>query len=203
MTEQTNVILADPNPLMLQALSEIFERDRRFSLVATCKSAEAFLEASLQMPTALGVIDWELPQIGAERLLLILRDRPRAPRITVCASVGNPEIARRAMAAGAAGFFSQETPPEQLLDIVASVASGRMVFPFLDIRSVKNDPRDNLTDSEKTIIAALSRGKTNNELSQELGISVNTVKFHLRNLYDKLGLKNRSQAIAFYYSTNA
>ena len=200
MSAPIELILADPNPLMLQALSEIFERDRRFSLVATAKSAEGFLEACLRAPVPVGVIDWTLPQLGAERLLAILRERPKPPRIVVYASPGDPDIARRALAAGAAGFCTRDTPPEQLLDIAATVAAGRMVFPFLDVRGLKRDPREDLTAREKTMLAALARGRTNTELAAELAISINTVKFHLRNLYEKLGFRNRAQAIAFYYS---
>jgi len=194
------LILADPNPLMLQALSVIFDRDRRFSLVATAKTAEGFLEACLRVPVPLGVIDWTLPQLGAERLLAILREQPNPPRLVVYASSADQDIPRRAMAAGAAGFCAREAPPEQLLDTLEAVAAGRMVFPFLDVRSLRRDPREELTGREKAMLTALARGRTNTELASELGISINTVKFHLRNLYEKLGLKNRSQAIAFHYS---
>lgn len=194
------LILADPNPLMLQALSVIFDRDPRFSLVATAKTAEGFLEACLRAPVPLGVIDWTLPQLGAERLLAILREQPNPTRLVVYASSADPDIPRRAMAAGAAGFCAREASPEQLLDTLAAVAAGRMVFPFLDVRALKRDPREELTGREKAILSALARGRTNTELAGELGISINTVKFHLRNLYEKLGLRNRSQAIAFHYS---
>ncbi len=194
------LILADPNPLMLQALSVIFDRDQRFSLVATAKTAEGFLEACLRAPVPLGVIDWVLPQLGAERLLAILREQPNPPRLVIYASSADPDIPRRAMAAGAAGFCAREAPDEQLLVTLAAVAAGRMMFPFLDVRSLKRDPREELTGREKAMLAALARGRTNTELASELGISINTVKFHLRNLYEKLGLKNRSQAIAFHYS---
>jgi two-component system nitrate/nitrite response regulator NarP len=132
-----------------------------------------------------------------------LRDRPKPPRIVIYASSNDPDIPRRAMAAGAAGFCTRDTSPEQLLDIIATVAAGRMVFPFLDVRALKRDPREELTAREKTMLLALARGRTNNELAKELGISINTVKFHLRNLYEKLSFKNRSQAIAFYYSHGA
>jgi two-component system nitrate/nitrite response regulator NarP len=87
--------------------------------------------------------------------------------------------------------------------MAATVAKGRMVFPYVDVRSLKRDPRESLTEREKTMLAALARGRTNTELAADLGISINTVKFHLRNLYEKLGLRNRSQAIAFYYSSEA
>ena len=51
------------------------------------------------------------------------------------------------------------------------------------------------------MLEALSKGLSNRELSNELGVSVNTVKFHLSNLYDKLAVRNRAQAIAFYYTS--
>ncbi len=203
MNSPVELNLADPNPLMLQALAEIFDRDRRFSLVATAKTAEGFLEACIRAPVPVGVIDWSLPLLGAERLMPILRDQPKPPRIVIYASSNDPDIPRRAMAAGAAGFCTRETSPEHLMDIVAAVAGGRMVFPFLDVRALKRDPREELTEREKTLLSALARGRTNGELAAELHISINTVKFHLRNLYEKLGFKNRSQAIAFYYSNGA
>jgi two-component system, NarL family, nitrate/nitrite response regulator NarP len=198
-----SVVIADSNSLMLQALSDLFERDRRFSLIATSKSAEGFIEACVRVPAKLGIIEWTLPQLGGERLLSFLRDRPQAPHIIVYASAGDPDVARRALAAGAAGFCAREAPQEELIDVAMSVAAGRMIFPMMDVRGLKSDPRESLTEREKTMIAALARGRTNTELASELGISINTVKFHLRNLYDKLGLKNRSQAIAFFYSKDA
>ncbi|MFO1121232.1 MAG: response regulator transcription factor [Hyphomicrobiales bacterium] len=196
-----SLIVADSNTLMLQALAELFERDRRFTLVATSKTAEGFLETCLRVPVDIGIIDWTIPQLGAERLLAILRDRPNAPRIIVYAATTDSDVPRRAMAAGAAGFCPRDAPQDQLLDMAATVATGRMVFPFMDVRSLKRDPRETLTEREKTMLASLARGRTNTELAADLGISINTVKFHLRNLYEKLGLRNRSQAIAFFYSS--
>jgi two-component system, NarL family, nitrate/nitrite response regulator NarP len=194
-----SVALAETNPLMLQALAEVFERDARFSLTVTAKTAEGFLESVLRLPVPVGVIDWDLPKLGAARLLEILRGHPGAPRIVVYASGADPDLPRRAMAAGAAAFCARDMPSAQLLDIVESAAAGRMVFPWLDVRDLQRDPREQLTARERVLLAALAKGRTNTELAGELGISINTVKFHLRNLYEKLGLRNRAQAIAFHY----
>jgi two-component system nitrate/nitrite response regulator NarP len=76
-----------------------------------------------------------------------------------------------------------------------------MVFPFLDVRELQTDPIQQLSRKEHVILEALSKGLTNRELASELDISINTVKFHLSNLYDKLDIKNRAQAIAFFYSS--
>lgn len=193
------LMLADSNPLMLTALSEIFEKDRRFSLVATAATAEGFLGMMMRMPAQVGVIDWNLPVLGGARLIDVLRAQANAPRLVVYAEETG-DIPRKAMAAGAAGFASRSESVDRLLETCVAVSKGQMVFPFLDIRSLKQDPIESLSPRERTLLEALSKGLTNRELSKELGISANTVKFHLSNLFEKLNVKNRAQAIAFYYS---
>ena len=66
-----------------------------------------------------------------------------------------------------------------------------MVFPFLDVRSLKSDPMEQLSPRERSLLEALSKGRTNRELAQEFDITINTVKFHLSNLFEKLGVRNR------------
>jgi DNA-binding NarL/FixJ family response regulator len=196
-----SVALADGNPLMLSALSDLFERDLRFTLVATLGSAEALLEMTARLPTALGVVDWALPTAGGERLLETLRLRPHAPRMLVYGPEGDLDLVRRAMGAGAAGFCGRANLQSQLTHTAYAIAQGQMVFPFIDVRALKHDPAEVLTAREKALLSALARGLGNRDLGAELGISVNTVKFHLRNLYDKLGVNSRAQAIAYYYSS--
>jgi two-component system nitrate/nitrite response regulator NarP len=198
-----SVALADSNPLMLSGLSDLFERDQRFTLVATLASAEAFLEMMGRLPTAIGVVDWALPSLGGERLLETLRGRPNAPRILVYGPHGDMDLVRRAMGAGAAGFCPRSDLSHRLLDVAHTVAQGQMVFPFVDVRALQHDPSEQLTARERALLAALARGLNNRDLGTELGISVNTVKFHLRNLYDKLGINSRAQAIAFFYSSGS
>ena len=196
------LMLADANPLMLAAMSEIFEKDRRFSLVATAATAEGFLGMVMRMPVQVGVIDWNLPALGGARLIDVLRTQASAPRLVVYAE-DTGDIPRKAMAAGAAGFVSRSESVERLLETCAAVAKGQMVFPFLDVRGLKQDPIESLSPRERTLLEALSKGLTNRELSKELEISENTVKFHLSNLFEKLDVKNRAQAIAFFYANRA
>lgn len=198
-----DIALGDGNPLMLAALSDFIDRDKGFSLVATAATAEGFLAAVTRVPVQVGLIDWNLPVMGGERLLDTLRLRPAPPRLIVYGAPEEPEILRRAMAAGAAGFSPRHQSPEQLLVMARAVAQGQMMFPFIDVRELNRDPASALTLRERTLLAALARGLDNKSLARELDISVNTVKFHLRNLYEKLNLSSRAQAIAFYYSSGA
>ena len=195
-----DIMLADANPLVLSAMSEIFERDPRFSLVATSATAEGFLGTVMRVPVQVGVIDWNLPVLGGAKLIEVLREQERAPKLVVYGDEAS-DLPRLAMTAGAAGFAARSGEVEGLLSTCADVAAGKMVFPFIDVRDLQADPIQTLSRKERVMLEALSKGLTNRELSRELGISTNTVKFHLSNLYDKLSVKNRAQAIAFYYSS--
>ncbi len=195
-----DIILADSNSLVLSALSELIDRDTRFSLVATAATAEGVLGTFMRVPVKVAIIDWNIPTLGGAKLIEILRDQQNAPRIVVFAE-DTGDIPRLAMTAGAAAFAPRSSDPEALLEICAEVAAGKMVFPFIDVRELKNDPIEMLSRKERAMLEALSKGLTNRELSKELEITVNTVKFHLSNLYEKLSVKNRAQAIAFYYSS--
>jgi two-component system nitrate/nitrite response regulator NarP len=193
------IMLADANPLVLSAMSEVFERDARFSLVATASTAEAFLGTVMRVPVAVGVIDWNLPLIGGAKLIEVLREQEEAPRIAVYAE-NTGGLPRMAMTAGAAAFVPRSAQVEVLLETCVDVAEGKMVFPFLDVRELQQDPIHQLSRKERVMLEALSKGLTNRELSRDLGISTNTVKFHLSNLYEKLNVNSRAQAIAYYYS---
>lgn len=195
-----DITLADSNTLMLSALSELFERDERFSLVSATNTAEAFLQTALAVPSDVAIVDWSLPALGAEQLMQILREQESPMRVIVCTHSNSGDLPKRAMAAGAAGFFAHSEPTEKLVETAWEVSRGKMVFPYLDVRDL-HDPLQSLTKTEKALLNSLSLGRSNKELSEDHGITVNTVKFHLRNLYEKLSVKNRSQAIAFYYST--
>ena len=200
---KVEIMLGDSNPLVLSAMSEVFERDQRFSLVATTATAEGFLGMAMRVPVEVGVIDWNLPALGAEKLTEVLRSQEKAPRIVIYGHDHDPSAPRRAMSIGAAAFVSRSAPTDTLVQTCIEVADGKMIFPFLDVRDLRSDPISALSRKERVILEALSEGLTNKQLSTRLGISTNTVKFHLSNIFDKLSVKNRAQAIAFYYANRA
>jgi two-component system nitrate/nitrite response regulator NarP len=155
----------------------------------------------MRVPVRVAVIDWTLPALGGQKLTEVLRDQEGAPRIVIYGDDARGEVARLAMLAGAAGFVGRNAPTDKLLDTCIAVAAGQMVFPFLDVRELQTDPIHQLTRRERALLEALSKGLSNRELARDFDISANTVKFHLSNLFEKLGVRNRAQAIAFYYSS--
>ncbi|MBM3506406.1 MAG: response regulator transcription factor [Alphaproteobacteria bacterium] len=194
------VVLADRSPVVLSGLERIFSEDERFRVVAVAADGERFLEAVERLSFKVGIIGWAMPYLDGRGVLQALRDRAEAPRIVVYADDPAADLPGQVMALGAAGFCSSNAPPEELLDTVAAVADGRMVFPYLDVRTLDTDPFVALTRREKELLALLRAGRPAANIAADLGISVNTVKFHLKNLYGKLGVHNRTQAVNAYLS---
>jgi len=131
-------------------------------------------------------------------VLMALKDREDAPRIVVYTGSTKPGICRQVLQLGGAGFCSKQDRPEVLIETIASVAEGRMVFPFMSIDAPQTSVLDSLTRRERDLLASLADGQTNAQIAKALNISLNTVKFHLKNLYEKLGVNNRAQAVARY-----
>ncbi len=197
------IIIADKNPLVLRGLEQLLRADPRFTVVATASDGERFLTAVERLSLAVGIIGWEMPYLDGRRVLETLRRQPTPPRIVVYTGSPDPDIPRQAMSLGAAGFCSKREPPASLVETVVAVAEGRMVFPFLDVASLSDDPLRGVTPRERELLAALARGRTNAQLARDLDISLNTVKFHLKNIYDKLGARNRADAVARYLALRA
>ncbi len=194
------VVIADKSPLVTRAMVRLFEDDERFNLLATANDGERFLEAARRFPFTVGVIGWDMPYLNGRGVLERLRGQGRLMRIVVHTGACDPTVVRTAMTLGAAGFCSKAEPPERLLDVCAAAAGGRMAFPFVDFAARVEDPRDQLTARERALLDTLASGRTNAQLARELGISIHTVKFHLKNLYDKLQVVNRAQAVALSMS---
>lgn len=201
--EVIDVAIADKNPLVQSGLRALLEADGRFNVVAVAADGERFMTAVDRLAFDIGVVGWEMPYVSGAGVLRTLRERGRAPRVVVYTGTEDRDVPRQAMALGAAGFCHKSDPPERLIETMVAVARGSMTFPYVDVRRLELNPLAQLTDRERELLAALARGMTNRQLAGEFDISLNTVKFHLKNLYGKLGVDNRAQAVAKYMGRGA
>jgi two-component system nitrate/nitrite response regulator NarP len=198
MKNPVRVALADKNPLIQAALRQLLSEDPRFNLVHVVADCEAFLHCIATQPVDVGVIGWIIGNCDGRAILDQLSRLEFPPRIIVYTGDGNPVVPTQVMRHGGAGFVSKSEQPAVLLDTIAAVAAGRMVFPYIDVRTLYDNPLTSLTRRELEVLSDLASGRTNKQIARELGVSLNTVKFHVRNLYQKLGVNSRSQAIALY-----
>jgi len=183
--------IADKSPLMRTALRTLLTEDGRFQVVCTCKNAKEFL-------AKVGDVKVDVAVAGCRFILDHLRPRPNAPKVVIYSGIESEIVPAHVLAHGGAAYVSKNEEPDYLLDTVAEVARGRMVFPYLDVSRINDNPLSTLTKRELEILSSLAAGRTNKEIAAEKGVSANTVKYHIRNLFDKLSVSNRGQAIALY-----
>ncbi len=195
--------IADKSPLVLQGLRTLFAAEPGFHVLVAASDGERFLDGVARFPFEIGVIGWEMPFAGGREVLEALAGRAEAPRIVVYSGTADPAAPGEAMRLGAAGFVRKSEHPARLVEAVRAAAEGRMVFPLMDVREIMSDPLASLTPRERELLRALGSGKTNAELARQFGVSINTVKFHLRNLFDKLGARNRAQAVEIFVRRSA
>lgn len=193
-----DIAIVDKSPIVQSGLRALFENDAHFRVVAIAADGERFMEAVERLSFDIAIIGWEMPYLSGAAVLRALRGQPDAPRIVIYTGSQDLDVPRQAMALGAAGFRHKSDPPERLIETVLAVAAGRMAFPYVDVRELDLNPLAGLTEREREILESLSKGMTNQQLAENFEISLNTVKFHLKNLYGKMDAENRSQAVAKY-----
>jgi DNA-binding NarL/FixJ family response regulator len=194
-------MIADKSPVVRSGLRDFIARDGRFEVLDAHASGSAFIAAVEAKPTDIGIIGWSLPDMNGGEILATLKRRHIATRIVVYTGEPGKDVLRQAVRLGAWGFISKSDEPSVLVDSIAAVARGRMSLPYVDLQALTTDPFSELTSRERELLTALANGWTNLQIASRIGISRNTVKYHLKNLYDKLGVSNRAMAVALYMQT--
>ncbi len=180
------------------ALKSVLAATQRFSLSATTANVLGVLAEIRTGDPCIVIIACGASADDVQMLIRRCRRRNRDVRVVVKFHALRPNLVRDAMQAGAWGCFSTDDSPETVLNMLTSVAEGRTSFPFVDFSLLRDDPFEQLTRREREVLDALSQGWSNTQISSRLGISENTVKYHLKLIYGKLGVANRSTAISHY-----
>jgi len=195
---KVRVGVVDKNPLVQAGLKQLLSEDPRFEPVVGCADGETFLEHAERTIMDVAVTGWIMPSGDGKYILDHLAGRDDAARVIIYTGAEGEAVAAQVMAHGGAAYVSKSDSPEKLLDTIAAVAAGQMVFPYLDVRRIHDNPMTGLTRRELEVLSALALGRTNKQIAIEQEVSLNTVKFHIKNLYAKLAVHNRAQAVALY-----
>lgn len=197
------IAIADKNPVVRTGLVDIIVRDGRFLVAAAVSTGTAFLALTEAHEIDIAVIGWSFPDMTGGDMLAELKKRRSSIRTIVYTGEPGLDVLRRTIKAGAWGFISKSDEPEVLIETISTVSHGRVSFPYVDMEAASKDPLDVLTVRERELLAALADGWSNLQIAARIGISRNTVKYHLKNLYDKLNVNNRAMAVALFMSQQA
>lgn len=190
---RASVIVAVKGALVRQGLCDLITFNRELDLVASVQTGTEFIGLCLDRQIDIGVIETSLPDMICDDLLLALKKGQCSVRVIVYADVPDePYYAHL----GAWACLSTKDEISAIQKCLTAAASEiKRAQPHKNTAQRKRLPND-LTSRERQLLCALSDGMRNNEIARRFGISQNTVKYHLKNLYDKLGVANRASAVA-------
>lgn len=207
------VVVVDDQRLVRRGFVMVLEHEHDIQVVAEAGTGLEAIEAARKYQPDIILMDIRMPDLdGLEATSRILAEGHDNTRIIILTTFDPDEYIYKALQAGASGFVLKDTPPEELVAAVRTVASGgallaptitrRLISRFAQQLSTEHsfaERLERLTAREREVLRALAWGKSNVEIADALFIGPATVKSHVSSLLSKLGLRDRSQAVVFAY----
>jgi DNA-binding NarL/FixJ family response regulator len=206
------VLVADDHSMVRAGFRMLLTGEQDIEVVAEASNGLEAVDKTKRLNPAVVLMDIRMPEIdGIEATRRILAANSAA-RILILTTFGLDEYIYEALCAGASGFMLKDDPPEQLIAAVRTVAVGNaLLSPAITKRVIKQFTRTprpappkgfgELTEREHEILRLVATGLSNAETGQKLYISETTVKTHVTHILQKLGLRDRVQAVVLAYQT--
>jgi DNA-binding NarL/FixJ family response regulator len=209
VNKQVRVLIVDDHALVRDGMASLLVA-WGFQVVGQAKDGIEGVERARVLRPDLILMDINMPGMnGRDATRLIKAEMPDIKVVVVTVS-DDDENLFEAIKCGAQGYILKGTPGDEVGDLLMGIAEGRPALsPGLaakileefagarDSRPRKAQGPDPLTEREIEILVAVSSGKTNKEIADHFTISTNTVNFHMKNIFSKLQLRNRAQAVAY------
>ena len=191
------IILADDHRLTLDGVRVVLDAEPDIEVVGEAYSGEEVLPLVRATKPDVVLLDLHMPKLDGLACLDILRKNHPSVKVVMFSATTTPAEIASALKRGARAYILKTVNP---LDLAAALrqAVEETVYsapPRLDVP--KADEQSDLTDRERMILAAVMRGLPNKAISKELWVTEQTVKFHLSNIYRKLGVPNRTAAVRY------
>jgi len=191
------VLCVDDHPLFLEGVGTIIAHQGDMSLVDTASTGADALVRYRQVRPDITLMDLRLPDIdGVTAMVAIRGEFPDARVIMLTTFEGDVEV-QRALSAGARGYMLKTSAPQDLLAGIRAVHAGRKHLPAeIANQLVQSLGSDSLSLREIEVLRELAEGHRNRDIGIHLSITEDTVKGHVRSILEKLGAKDRTQAVS-------
>lgn len=209
------VLVADDQPLMRTAYDMTLRSEEDMELVGEAADGQEAIDEARRLHPDVILMDVRMPVLDGVEATRILGAEDPAIKVLILTTFDIDEYVVEALRAGASGFLLKDVRPDELVQAIRVVARGdallapsvtrrllEAVGPALEpLRPKRANALATLTESERKVLALVARGLSNDEIAAELFVAETTVRTHLRHILDKLGLRNRVQAVVFAYDS--
>jgi DNA-binding NarL/FixJ family response regulator len=204
-----SVAIVEDNAGVRRSLELLLAESPGFRCACACGSAEEALEAIPRNPPDVILMDIHLPnRSGIECTARIKQLLPQV-QVVMITVYTDLDIVFKALRAGASGYLLKRSPPERILEAITEVRQGGAPMTREIARKVVEAFKEptaapqvsNLTRREQEVLELLSQGFGNKEIAQALSVTADTVRYHLKQIYDKLHVRSRTEAVAKFVGT--
>jgi two-component system NarL family response regulator len=194
-SSKLRLILADDHPVLRDGLSLILGAVTDMAVVAQASTGEEALDLFIKHEPDVLILDLQMPgEGGVNTVKRLLKKRPGA-KILILTTYDTDEDIYRTMLAGAIGYVLKDTPRDELILAIRTIASGqRYMSRTAGAKLAGRIGAPQLTERELSVLRCVAAGKANKEIAATLSISEGTVKSHVNNIMQKLGALSRTDA---------
>ena len=190
------ILLVDDHPIMREGIAAVLSTEPEMALVAEASNGREAIEQFRAHRPDITFMDLQMPVMnGTDAILAIRKEFPDA-RIVVLTTYSGDTQASRAFRAGASGFVLKNMVRKELIETVRCVHSGKKkIPPEIAVEMAEHHMDDALTDREIEVLQQVAAGNANKIVANNLCVSEETVKTHMKSILSKLGANDRTHAV--------
>jgi two-component system, NarL family, response regulator len=190
------VLIADDHAIVRNGLVRMIELTEGMEIVAEASTGNEAVALFQQHQPDVTLMDLRMPEMnGVEAIVTIRQAYPQA-QIAILSTYDTDEDIFRGLQAGARGYLLKDSKMVELIDAIRKVHAGqKYIPPDVGAKLAERMCQPQLSDRELEVLRLIAEGKTNPEICAALNITESTVKFHINNIFSKLGVCDRTQAV--------
>ncbi len=197
------VVIADDHPLFRDGLARRIKERTELELIGEAADGPAALDAIRELQPDVAVVDIKMPRLDGLRVAAAVARDELHTRVVILSAYLESAVVFEALAAGARGFLSKDADRRDVCEAIIAIARGEVVLPptiqiglVEQIRARAGEIEISLSARERQVLELIAAGESAPQVARHLHLSTGTVKSHLRNLYEKLGVSDRAAAVA-------
>jgi DNA-binding NarL/FixJ family response regulator len=190
------ILCVDDHPIVREGLASIIALQPDMELIGATESGAEALQLIQTTALDVALVDLRLKDMSGHELTRQLLSHPSSIRIIILTSFEGDADIERALAAGARGYVVKGTARDELLGAIRAVHAGRRHIPgSVAEKLAEHLGSEKLSQRELQVLGQIALGKRNKEIGAVLGIAEDTVKMHVKNVLEKLGVNDRTEAV--------